>query len=90
MITIDQVRGLLCRPEIVPGTEALGDDTPITLDSLALVWFQHVLEEEHGISIDPYGADLDHFDSVRGIHTYLRSVGAVTTTAHRKGGTDAD
>lgn len=77
-----EIRRLLTRHQIVPeGFEALDEDAPLTLDSLALVWFQHVLEEEHGISIDPYGPDLDFFTSVRGIHTYLSTLA--------EGGTDA-
>ncbi|AXI77270.1 acyl carrier protein [Peterkaempfera bronchialis] len=72
MIGTDEIRRLLTRHQIVPADyEELDDDTPITLDSLALVWLQHVLDEEHGISIDPYGADLDFFTSARGIGTYL-------------------
>ncbi|MFJ3914128.1 hypothetical protein EDE04_7462 [Streptomyces sp. 2132.2] len=76
MIDTDEVRRLLTHYQIVPGTfEELDADTPITLDSLALVWLQHVLDEEHGISIDPYGADLDFFTSARGISTYLARTG---------------
>ncbi|MFE0173437.1 acyl carrier protein [Streptomyces sp. NPDC059002] len=72
MITTYEIRRLLTHYPIVPlSLEELGEDTPLTLDSLALVWLQHVLDEEHGISIDPYGEDLDYFTSVRGIHTFL-------------------
>jgi acyl carrier protein len=70
-----EIRRLLTDHNIVPENfEELGEDTPLTLDSLALIWLQHLLEEEHGISIDPYGTDLDFFTSVRGIHTYLSTL----------------
>ncbi|MFJ3962848.1 acyl carrier protein [Streptomyces sp. NPDC090036] len=76
MIGTDEIRRLLTQHRIVPGTfEELGPDTPLTLDSLALVWLQHALDEEHGISIDPYGPDLDLFTSARGISTYLARLG---------------
>lgn len=79
MITTYEIRRLLTQYSIVPLTlEELDEDTPLTLDSLALVWFQHAMDEEHGISVDPYGADLDHFTSVRGIHTFLAAAGAGT------------
>ncbi|MFI1890533.1 hypothetical protein [Streptomyces jumonjinensis] len=75
MMDTAEIRRLLAHHQIVPeGFEELDEDTPLTLDSLALVWFQHALEEEHGISIDPYGPDLDFFTSVRGIHTYLSTL----------------
>lgn len=75
MIDSAEIRRLLTHHKIVPENfEELGEDTPLTLDSLALVWLQHVLDEEHGISIDPYGPDLEFFTSVRGIHTYLSSL----------------
>ncbi|MFJ2768935.1 acyl carrier protein [Streptomyces sp. NPDC087300] len=79
MITTDEIRWLLTHYSIVPLTLAeLDEDTPLTLDSLALVWFQHAMDEEHGVSVDPYGADLDLFTSVRGIHTFLASLQAGT------------
>ncbi|MER6531841.1 hypothetical protein [Streptomyces sp. NPDC001508] len=28
------------------------DDTPFVLDSLTLVWLVHLLEEQHGITVD--------------------------------------
>ncbi|MFD5029194.1 hypothetical protein ACFVWX_08550 [Streptomyces sp. NPDC058220] len=88
MITTDEIRRLLTHHQIVPASlEELGEDTPITLDSLALVWFQHVLDEEHGIGVDPYGADLDHFTSVRGIHTFLSAAGPAGNAAGPHAGT---
>lgn len=82
MIGTDEIRSLLTRHQIVPCTaEELTDDTPFSLDSMALVWFQHVLEEEHGISVDPYDADVEHFTSVRGIHTYLCSLAGAAGAA---------
>jgi hypothetical protein len=75
VIDTAEIRRLLTHNKIVPeGFEELGEDTPLTLDSLALVWLQHVLEEEHGISVDPFGPDLDFFTSVQGIHTYLSTL----------------
>lgn len=72
MIGTDEIRRILTDNRIVPADfEELGDDTPLALDSLALVWLQHALDEDHGISIDPYGPDLEFFTSVRGIHSYL-------------------
>ncbi|MFG2298610.1 hypothetical protein [Streptomyces sp. NPDC048603] len=82
MIGPEEIRRLLTHHRIVPvGYGELGDDTPLTLDSLALVWLQHALDEEHGISIDPYGPDLEYFTSVRGIHTFLSGLGEGVTDA---------
>lgn len=91
MISTDEIRDLLTRHQIVPySAEELGEDTPITLDSLSLVRFQYALEEEHGIVVDPYDADLDHFTSLGGIHVYLRNAELIVRTASGEGGQDAD
>lgn len=72
MISALDIRRVLTKYQITPVPfEELADDTPFVLDSLNLVWLLHILEEEYGITVDPYGADLDHFTSVHGIHTYL-------------------
>ncbi len=51
--------------------EGLAFDAPIVVDSLALVWIQHLLEERHGVSIDPERSDLRRFTSVRALYGYL-------------------
>jgi hypothetical protein len=72
MITTVDLRRIITNHQIVPvAFDELGEDTPITLDSLNLVWLLHVLEEELGIIADPYDDDLKHFTSVRGILRYL-------------------
>ncbi|MBT2446591.1 hypothetical protein J7F03_05740 [Streptomyces sp. ISL-43] len=48
-------------------------DTPIVVDSFALVWLQHLLEEKHALVIDPDYADLQNFTSPGAIHQYLRT-----------------
>lgn len=44
---------------------------PLALDSFSLVLLQHLLEERHGIELDPEQAVLEGFASVRDIHLYL-------------------
>ncbi|MET9535448.1 MULTISPECIES: hypothetical protein [unclassified Streptomyces] len=49
----------------------VGYETPLALDSFSLVLLQHLLEERHGIELDPEQAVLEGFASVRDIHLYL-------------------
>ncbi|MEW1866411.1 hypothetical protein OG896_02405 [Streptomyces sp. NBC_00669] len=49
----------------------VGYDTPLAMDSFSLVMLQHLLEELHGIELEPEPAILHGFASVREIHLYL-------------------
>ncbi|MBL1086548.1 acyl carrier protein [Streptomyces actinomycinicus] len=48
-------------------------DTPIVVDSFALVWLQHLLEEKHDLVIDPQYADLQNFSTPQAIYDYIRA-----------------
>ena len=72
MITADAVRELLADRKVFGDLPAdLGDDAPIVLDSMALVWLLHQVEIRFGLRVDPSDEDLDRFSSVAGIVEYL-------------------
>ncbi|MCP3799389.1 phosphopantetheine-binding protein [Allokutzneria sp. A3M-2-11 16] len=71
-ITADDVRRLLSERKIFPELpERLADDTPVTLDSMGLIWFLHQLTEQHGVRIEPTEAEFEEFTSVGAIVAYL-------------------
>lgn len=71
-ISRDELRALLVDCQIVPyRAEELDDDTPIVIDSFALVWLIQMLQERHNIVLDPSDEDVKTFDSVRAIHDYV-------------------
>ncbi|HEY8534361.1 MAG TPA: hypothetical protein VIL44_10940 [Micromonospora sp.] len=71
-ITRDELRALLVDCQIVPYSAAeLDDDTPIVIDSFALVWLIQMLQERYNIVLDPSDEDVKTFTSVRSIHDYL-------------------
>lgn len=77
MITREELRTALVDCEVVPFTLAeLGDDTPIVIDSFALVWLTQVLHERHGVLLDPTDEEVAGFTSVRAIHDHLAGAGA--------------
>jgi hypothetical protein len=71
MLTGDDIKALLADSSAMGLPAHIDDDTPIVVDSFALVWLKHVLAEEHGLVIEPQRSDLDTFVSVRGIQDYL-------------------
>lgn len=71
-ISRDELRALLVECQIVPfSADELGDDTPIVIDSFALVWLIQMLQERHGIVLDPTDEEVAAFDSVRAVHAHL-------------------
>ncbi|MFI9580565.1 acyl carrier protein [Streptomyces sp. NPDC052236] len=73
-ITTDTVRDLLSDRKIFPGVPAdLGEDSELILDSLGLVWLLHVVEERHGLIVEPTDADIAELTSLRRLTTYLRA-----------------
>ncbi|GAA1935338.1 AMP-binding protein [Kitasatospora viridis] len=72
MITLEALRGLVAEClSVADDPGAVEFDSPITVDSFALVTITHQLEERHGIRIAPGYADLASFTSVRALHDYL-------------------
>lgn len=69
-ITKNEIREILGDRKIFSSTiDDHSDDADLGLDSLALVWLAHRLEE-HGISLDP-DMDAADFASVNAIHTAI-------------------
>lgn len=70
MIAKAEIRRLLADKNIFAHTIAdLDDDAALTMDSLAVVWLVHRLEEEYGISLDP--AEVEPETSVNRLHAIL-------------------
>ncbi|MFI9170780.1 acyl carrier protein [Streptomyces lincolnensis] len=77
LITTATVRALLSDRKIFPGVpEDLGEDAELVLDSLGLVWLLHVLEERHGLIVEPSDEDIAGLTSLRRLTAYLRAVQA--------------
>ncbi|MFD7664972.1 class I adenylate-forming enzyme family protein [Streptomyces sp. NPDC059788] len=49
----------------------VGYETPLAMDSFSFAVLQHLLEERHGIELEPERAVLQGFASVRDIHLHL-------------------
>ncbi len=79
MPTRQEIRALLAAhaPASVDG---VADDEAIHLDSLALTWLLHVLEERHGVRIDPDDPRLAQFGSIAEIE---RTVDAIAAAPER-------
>ncbi|KMS76493.1 hypothetical protein ACM01_04695 [Streptomyces viridochromogenes] len=72
--TTDSVRDLLSDRNIFPGLpDDLGEDAELVLDSLGLVWLLHVLEERHGLVVEPSDEDIAGLTSLRRLTEYLRA-----------------
>ncbi|MFE7273472.1 acyl carrier protein [Streptomyces sp. NPDC057623] len=72
--TTDLVRDLLSDRKIFPGLpDDLGEDAELVLDSLGLVWLLHVLEERHGLVVEPSDEDIAGLTSLRRLTDYLRA-----------------
>jgi acyl carrier protein len=75
LITTDTVRALLSDRKVFPGVpEDLDEDAELVLDSLGLVWLLHVLEERHGLIVEPSDEDIAGLTSLRRLTAYLRGV----------------
>ncbi len=79
MPTVHDIRALLAAhaPSSVDG---LADDEPVHLDSLALTWLVHVLDERYGVHVDLDDPRLAQFDSIAGI---VRTVDAIAAAPGR-------
>ncbi|MER6140597.1 acyl carrier protein [Streptomyces sparsogenes] len=76
-ITTDTVRDLLSDPRIFPGVSAdLDEDAELVLDSLGLVWLLHLVEERHGLVVEPTDGDIADLTSLRRLTAYLRATQA--------------
>lgn len=54
MVVKAEIRRILADRNIFATTmEGLDDDAELMIDSLAMVWLAHRLEEEHGVRLDP-------------------------------------
>lgn len=73
--TTDSVRDLLSDRNIFPGLpDDLGEDAELVLDSLGLVWLLHVIEERHGLVVEPSDEEISGLTSLRRLTEYLRAV----------------
>ncbi|WP_344865623.1 hypothetical protein [Amycolatopsis ultiminotia] len=71
-MTKEDIRVLLRESLHREPDDELRDDARLALDSLTLVWIVHLLDERHGLAVDLDEEDQGDFDSVDGIHGYLR------------------
>jgi acyl carrier protein len=72
VITREDIKRLLLERKLyasVPGD--LDFDAELAFDSLSLIWFLHVLEQEYGIHLSPEDSDFNEFTSVNSIHRYI-------------------
>lgn len=75
--TRPEIRALLAT-HVPASSGALADDEALHLDSLALTWLLHVLDERHGVRIGADDPRLAQFDSIAGIE---RTVAAIALNA---------
>ena len=71
MLTSKDIKALLADSSALGLPAVIDDDTPLVVDSFALVWLKHSLAEEHGLMIEPQRSDLETFVSVRALQDYL-------------------
>jgi acyl carrier protein len=74
--TRGEIRALLAAhaPASVQG---ITDDEAIHLDSLAMTWLVHVLDERYGVRVDLDDPRLSQFDSIAGIERAVHAIQAV-------------
>ncbi|WP_019871719.1 acyl carrier protein [Salinispora oceanensis] len=70
-LSLDGVRSIVAECLGLGEPQGLDVDAPIVVDSLAMVWIQHLLEERYGLKVDPERSDLRKLASVRAVHEYL-------------------
>ncbi|MBB5920135.1 acyl carrier protein [Actinoalloteichus hoggarensis] len=76
------LRALLAEAGVLAATEDVDVDAhELVLDSFSLVWFLYVLEERHGVWIDPRDEELTECTSIRGLHEYLGRAGRSVSEA---------
>ncbi|AOS62166.1 hypothetical protein [Actinoalloteichus hymeniacidonis] len=76
MISMTVLRSLLAEagvPGVGEETEEQADE--LVIDSFALVWFLYVLEERHGVWVDPRDEELTELTSIASLHDYLLRAG---------------
>ncbi|MEU6162858.1 hypothetical protein [Streptomyces tanashiensis] len=71
MITKEELRVILqeCAASGLP--EEVDDDTPIVMDSFALVWLRHLLQERHQIVLEVANSQLEELNSLQSIYAFL-------------------
>ncbi|MGC9544079.1 acyl carrier protein [Streptomyces sp. UG1] len=73
--TTDSVRELLSDRNIFPGLpDDLDEDDELVLDSLGLVWLLHVIEERHGLVVEPSDEEISGLTSLRRLTAFLCAV----------------
>lgn len=79
-MTANDIRTLLVERKLYATfDDRLDDDSPLSLDSLSLLWFLAGVEERFGFKVTPEPEDLQHFTCVRRIHAYLVQVRAAAS-----------
>ncbi|WP_075743481.1 MULTISPECIES: hypothetical protein [Actinoalloteichus] len=79
---MEVLRALLTEAGVPGATEDVDANAhELVLDSFSLVWFLYVLEERHGVWIDPRDEELTEFTSVAGLHEYLNRAGRSVSEA---------
>ncbi|MFI9103081.1 hypothetical protein ACIGXA_21415 [Streptomyces fildesensis] len=74
MISKSDIRVILSENAGLGPPEEFPDDAELVIDSLTLLVLQHVLEERHGVVMDPQFEDMELFTSINGIHKYVMGV----------------
>ncbi|MCZ4101822.1 hypothetical protein G3I60_03135 [Streptomyces sp. SID13666] len=74
MISKSDIRVILSENAGLGPPDEFPDDAELVIDSLTLLVLQHVLEEKHGVVIDPQFEDMELFTSINGIHKYVMRV----------------
>lgn len=82
--TTDSVRELLSDRNVFPGLpDDLDEDAELVLDSLGLVWLLHVVEERHGLVVEPSDEDIAGLTSLRRLTQYLSAAVPAPTEGGR-------
>jgi acyl carrier protein len=72
LISKADLRELIVNDNVLPTLQTdFSDDAELPLDSLALVWLIHLLEERYDIKVDQDEEQYSSFTSVETIHAYL-------------------
>ena len=83
-VTYDVLVALLATNPNLEAAARLGPDEEFVLDSLALTWLVHLVEEEYGVLLDPADPRLRDTTTLRTILACATGVGAAA--ANRGGG----
>jgi acyl carrier protein len=71
VITKDNIRSILSDSAVMNLPVEVTNEMELAIDSLTLLKLQLVLDEQHGIVIDPQFKDMHLFTSIDGIYDYL-------------------